>query len=291
MAFADSNIETKICRQFAEPTIIAPTPGTETKDASVTVTGVGEPGMAVSILRNGVIAGTTTAVIDGSYGIEIGLNVGDNVLMAREVNDCGTVEDSVSVAVHRTVVESSQTPTSSGKESSEISGPSLDSETEEIHPAVPAMHLPITSLVDTQGFVKPTIALPASGAAFNTTQVWVGGQAQPGSVVTVYLNDRSAAQGIATEKGVYGALLSLSPGKNTIQVRSILGDEMATSESIEVTFEQDETLTITATAPPSTLGTVAAQVTLVAAASVTVTGVATWSVPELRHLVRLRWFK
>jgi hypothetical protein len=294
IALADSTtIETRICASFTEPTITAPSSGIETDNASITVTGVGEPGMAVSILRNGVVAGTTTAVVDGSYGIEIGLTAGDNTLVAREVNECSTVEDSSSVSVHRTVVETPQEPTpSENGEEPTTETPTVstdDTALETVYPALPVLQIPIVPTVDTPGFLKPTITTPPSGAILNTTQVWVGGRAQPGSVVTIYLNDHSVAYGLTTEKGVYGALVSLNSGKNTIQVRSTLGNNVATSDSIEVTFEQDATLT--APVATSNVGAVVTQVTLVTAASVTVVGAAAWGVPELRHFVRLRWFK
>jgi hypothetical protein len=295
IALADSTtIETRICASFTEPTITAPSSGIETDNASITVTGVGEPGMAVSILRNGVTVGTTTVVVDGSYGIEIGLTAGDNTLVAREVNECSTVEDSSPVSVHRTVVETPQEPTpSENGEESTTETPTAstdDAALETVYPALPVLQIPIVPTVDTPGFLKPTITTPPSGAILNTTQVWVGGRAQPGSVVTIYLNDRSVAYAIVTEKGVYGALVSLSPGKNTIQVRSTLGNNVATSDSMEVTFEQDATLTVPVTAS-NTSATVVTQVVLVATASVAVVGTAAWGIPELRHLVRLRWFK
>lgn len=296
VALADSTtIETRICTAFTEPTITAPSSGSETDNASITVTGVGEPGMAVSILRNGASVGTTTAVADGSYGIEIGLVAGDNTLVAREINECSTVEDSAPVIIHRTVIESPQEPTpgeGGGGEAPVAETPALnvgDVTGGATYSAPPVLQLPIVPTVDTPGFLKPTITTPSSGAILNTTQVWVGGQAQPGSVVTIYLNDRSVAYGIATEKGIYGALVSLSAGKNTIQVRSTLGNNVATSDSIEVTFEQDATLTTPVTT--SNTNVVITQVALVVTASVAIVGAAAWGIPELRHFIRLRWFK
>lgn len=292
-ASANSNIETKICPSFEGPTITVPSTGTETENSSITIGGVGEPGMAISIVRNGVIIGMTTAVADGSYGLEVGLESGDNALLAREINECGTVKDSEAVSVHRTVVESPQTPTTPDEEDTSVI-PQADVETQ---PSVgigegtpPLLQLPIVPTVDTPGFLKPTITTPSSGDILNSSQVWVGGRAHPGSVVTIYLNGRSVAYVIATEKGVYGTLVSLSKGKNALQVRSTLGTNVATSDVIEVLFEQDETLTpVTQTTP--LIDGVAVQVGIVITASVAVVGTAFWAIPELRHISKLRWFK
>jgi len=290
---ANSNIETKICTSFEGPTITVPSTGTETENSSITIGGVGEPGMAISIVRNGVIIGTTTAVADGSYGLEVGLVSGDNALLAREINECGTVKDSETISVHRTVVESPQTPTTPGEEGTSVTsetGTESQSTAGIGEGTTPLLQLPIVPTVDTPGFLKPTITTPSPGDTLHTSQVWVGGRAHPGSVVTIYLNDRSVAYVIATGKGVYGTLVSLNKGKNTLQVRSTLGNNVATSDVVEILFEQDETLTpVTQTTP--LMDEVVVQVGIVITASVAVVGTAFWAIPELRHIIKLRWFK
>ena len=289
--FANTNIQTKICPPFEGPAIITPASNIDTEATSIAITGTGEPGMTLSIIDNGNVVGITTILMDGSYGIEVNLEAGDNTLVAREMNDCGTTKESNSVIVHRIVTEQPHEETPDGETQTEAPQ-AFESQAEAV--TIPrtfaVIGSPIEPFFETTEFPKPTISSPLSGSTFDGAgYIWVRGRAQPKSIVTIYINDRSAAYAITSEGGTYGALVALSTGENRIQVKATLGDSVAVSESINVVYRQKESDTnSTSTAAASEV--IVKVVTLIAGGAA-VLGAATGCIVVAKSIiVRLsRW--
>jgi len=228
-----TNIQTEICTQFVGPTITAPPSGTQTDASSIIVKGMGETGMTLTITRNDANVGATIVAPDGSYALNVPLMNGDNVLVSQEVNGCNTLKESAAVTVYRTIVQQSSTP----EENSSAAQTNAQSATT-LRSGGPSLGNPVTSLPNTPGYQRPTITHPTQGEMFYVSHLWVTGKAQPGSIVTIYVSNVSVARTIASEDGTYGATVGLRPGANTVQVRARLGDRVATSDLIDVTYVQ-----------------------------------------------------
>ncbi|HEX6416459.1 MAG TPA: hypothetical protein VFZ62_02940, partial [Candidatus Saccharimonadales bacterium] len=232
VSFALTDIEAKICTDFQAPVILQPAGNVETDDASVHVSGIAEPTMSVSIIRNNVNVGATTAAGDGTYGMNVPLLAGDNVFSAVTENDCNTVKRSTNVVVHR-VVETPEPGEPDEDEPfvpDEIPGP-IQLQLSTLSPLNSSM----IQEPDSSGYQKPIIILPKTGEKIASGSVWVSGRAQPRSIVTLYLNGKSVAYVIVSEKGTFGILAALQPGTNTLQVRSQIEGWAATSNTVTVT--------------------------------------------------------
>jgi hypothetical protein len=239
-SFASSTIQSAICGQFVAPAITSPPPGSQTNDASIVVQGTGEPSMTVVILLDGQSVSMTLVAPDGSYALEVPLIVGANSLVAHEANPCGTIKESAPAVVER---HSNEAPPS--EESTlipEIAAPIFPGLDQTDRP----LERPIMSTSSTPGYQKPTIAYPTGKITTHSNRLWVKGKAQPGSVVTIYVNGMSAARTIASDDGNYGVMVTLSEGDNSLQVKSRLGSDGAVSDSLIVTYVKQE---LTSTAP------------------------------------------
>jgi hypothetical protein len=232
-SFAASTIQSAICGQFVAPVITLPPPDSQTNDTSVVVQGSGEPLMTVSILRNGQSVGVTLAASDGSYALEVPLVVGANSLVAREVDPCGTVKESVPVGIERlsTEVPQEEAPDTASAPIATPTFPGLD-QTDR------PLERPIVVTPPTPGYQRPTIVYPLARTTTHSNRIWIKGDAQAGSVVIVYVNGISVARTIASDDGSYGVLVTLIEGENSLQVKSRLGSASAASDPVFVTYEK-----------------------------------------------------
>jgi len=236
---AAQTIQSSICEQFIAPTIGLPADGAEIKQSSVVVSGTGEPGMTVTILGDGQAIGATTIVPDGSYALEVPLLSGYTQLVAREVNDCDTIQDSNMVTVYHPappvpVPPGNGNPSDPNAPDSPTPSPlpSLD------YPIVENYYREKRGAAD--GHVKPIIVRPTDEAIVSADVIWVSGKAEPGSIVTIFVNGQRMAYVVASLEGTYRAFVGLQLGDNIIQVRSELGGQSANSDSITVTYVKKE---------------------------------------------------
>lgn len=236
---AMTDIEARVCSDFQGPVILQPTGTTQTDDASVHISGTAEPGMTVTIIRNNVGVGGTLVASDGTYGMNIPLLGGDNVFSAVSENDCDTVKRSSNVIVHRIV--DTGTPGTPAPDEDE---PFVSDEIPEPIRLQLDTLLPLDSSIiqtpDSSGYQKPVIILPKTGERITSENVWVSGRAEPRSIVTLYLNGKSIAYVIVSEKGTFGILAALQSGGNTLQVRSEIDGWGATSNSVTVTMVESK---------------------------------------------------
>jgi hypothetical protein len=234
MASAITHIQASICGAYQPPTITTPSSGTTTNDPTAIISGNGEPAMSTTIVEGTTDLGTTLVAPDTTYALEVPLTAGDNAIFAREVDGCGTIKDSATILIHYQVV--SQGTQASGplgsiaqdKGQLPVSLPSP--------PTVSSVEQPTTGQAYAGGVytTAPTITLPVSGSTFNNSHIWVRGKAQPGSIVTVYLDGNNVAAVEASASGDYGVLVSLQPGRNTIQVSAEKEGAAMTSPALYV---------------------------------------------------------
>ena len=231
---AMTDIEARVCNDFQSPIILQPSGTTETDDASVHISGTAEPGMTVTIIRNNVSVGATLAAIDGTFGVNIPLLGGDNVLSAVSENACNTVKRSSNVIVHR-IVDDGEPETPAPDENEPFVPDEIPERTQlQLGDLLP-LDSSIIRVPDSSGYQKPVIIQPKTGEQINGVSVWVSGRAQPRSVLTLYLNGKSIAYVVVSEKGTFGILAALQPGGNTLQVQSEIDGRIATSNVVNVT--------------------------------------------------------
>lgn len=233
-ARSTTSIQAIICRPFVEPTITLPASGTTTTDDSVVVRGTGDAGMTATISRSTVEVGAATIMHDGTYMVDVPLAEGDNQLMAREVDACGTTQDSTVVHIRR---DTNGPGAGSGNTSL---GTGID-QSEPLPPVqLPAVGGPIVPTPDTPGFGKPTILHPTANEVVHSSRLWVSGTAPPGSVVTISVNGTDVAEVVASDTGEYGAMVNIDVGSDTVQARATQGQQAATSDPVTVTFARPE---------------------------------------------------
>lgn len=240
-ALAMTTVQSKVCGDFAAPAIVSPSDGTQTKDAQIMVEGTGEPGESVVVLRNGTSQGSGMVASDGSFGFTVPLVRGGNVLVARETNECGTTKDSPAVNVTADL-PLPPTPTP------ETPVPSKPGEPNEMPMAVPnqeSIGKPITPKPAAPGFEKPEINASNKNLTVYIDTLLIEGTAQPGSLLTVYVNGKSQAQLFSSKEGTFRLRVVLKEGSNTIKVRSTLGSKTADSEEVTVTYIKRVTATLT----------------------------------------------
>ncbi len=240
-AFATTTVQSKVCEDFTAPAIVSPSDGTQTKDAEVMVEGTGEPGESVTVLRNGVSQGLGMVASDGSFGFTVSLVRGDNVLVARETNECGTSKDSSAVTINADL----PLPPTPDPEPPVPSKPGKSDEPPAVVPVPKAIDKPLTPQPTTPGFEKPKINASNKDLTVYIDTLLIEGTAQPESLLTVYVNGRSQAQLFSSSEGTFRLRVVLKEGSNTIKVRSTLGSKTADSEEVTVTYIKRVTATLT----------------------------------------------
>lgn len=238
--FAAQTIQSSICEQFIAPTIVLPADGTEIEQSSVVVSGTGEPGMTVTILGDGQAIGATTIVPDGSYALEVPLLNGYTALVAREVNDCDTIQDSNTVTVYHPAPPVVPVPPDDGTPS-DPNAPGSPTPS-----PLPSLEYPAVNKYYREyqrtgtGHIRPSIIQPAHDIVVSSDAIWVAGKAEPGSIVTIFVNGQRMAYVVASLDGTYRAFVGLQLGDNSIQVRSELGGRSANSDIVRVSYVKKE---------------------------------------------------
>lgn len=249
VTFAATNVQTIICSPFDAPSITAPASGTSTTDTSTHVVGRGEPGMVVRVFKDGLGSGATTAGVDGSYAISVPLDTGDNTLIANESNSCDTVKTSTAVRVTRALpAEQPEAPAPLPVKPVEITklttaDPVLvatpTAATDASVSATPANDTAEEHLTPAQ---KQMIATPQPNEEISSDRTWVTGKTTPVTKVDIYVNKTIAASVVSDTVGIYGALVNMKPGKNTIQVQATASDgTVITVRTIDVQLVKKET--------------------------------------------------
>lgn len=234
ITFATVEIQSNICGDFMAPTITSPTSGLTTQDDSIVIAGEGEASLPVAIIKNGVAVAATSVSSTGGYSISVPLSVGENTIIAREVNACGTAKESAEVQLQRNAAP--QAPTDNTPASPEPAGGVTVAPV--VSPQAPsnALNQPIPGKSSTPGARIPVILHPLPDATFTTSTVWVNGKAEPLSTVTIYVNGLSAARLRTSSTGNFGATVELNNGRNSIQVEAEKDGKSALSEPTLVTY-------------------------------------------------------
>ncbi|HEU4913833.1 MAG TPA: hypothetical protein VFT16_00295 [Candidatus Saccharimonadales bacterium] len=272
---ASGTIQSQICEPFGETQITAPANDSQTTESTVHITGTAEPGITVSILRNGSGVGATTASSDGTFGIEVPIVGGNNGLVARGTNSCGTNHDSAAILVFRIVPKDEPAPATQA--SPEVTG--LPAETPDIIPQ------PSGQAGEGQGFViaTPVITKPTPGTKTGSRRLWIKGSADPGSVVSIIVNGAVTAQVIVSEKGTFAALATLKEGANTIKVIASLSGQSAASEEISVIYSPNNPPQPQAEPKSTTIPPI-----LIIASGAVLLGVSLYGTAAALHWLRLR---
>jgi hypothetical protein len=242
---AQSVVTSKLCAPFASPVLSAPATNTTTGDSSVHVAGNGEPNMVVSIRNGSIGLGAATIAGDGSFAMEVPLTVGDNNLVAREVNDCNTVRDSNVIVVHRSAQptppappKSPEPPKQPVQQPSVTSIPPIESvvvPVEVVPPDVtPTTPIPI---VETPA-QKQLITSVQSDQTVATERLWLSGVAEPYSTVDIIVNNVVVARVVASSEGRYGVLVGLVFGANTIKSKATAPDGTVTTRTIKIKLDK-----------------------------------------------------
>lgn len=236
IVFADTNVQTKICSPFNAPSITAPASGSSTSDSSLHLVGYADPGLVVSIQKNGAGSGATTATSDGSYAINVPLDTGNNDLVASHTDDCNTVKKSATVQAMRIAVVTPSSPDSNTPANTPVVGsPITQAKPVEVKTLTTAPAVvtttdttdPITAASQSaaqEEAKKAIIAEPKPGEVLSSERTWITGKTTPVTKVDIYVNRAVAASVVSADDGVYGALVSIKPGKNTIQVQATAAD-------------------------------------------------------------------
>jgi len=234
VAVAASEIQASICVDFMAPTITSPVSGFATQDDSVIVTGEGEASLPITIVDNGTPLAITTVSSSGDYAISIPLSVGENVIIAREVNACGTAKESGEVHLQRNAVP--QAPTGGSTLNQESVGVASIASVGSAQDLSSSLNQPIPNNVSTASFNAPVIKQPLPDTVYTTNLVWVTGTAEPSSMVTIYINGMSVARLRASPTGSFSVTVELNKGRNTIQVEAEKDGKSALSQSTTVTY-------------------------------------------------------
>lgn len=288
-----SNIQSQICRPFAQPTISAPATGTTAEDIAIHITGTAEPGITVVILRNGNGIGASTAASDGTFGLEAPLAGGSNSFVARTTNACNTVHDSAAVTVVRAMPGEPQ-PTEPPTPQEPIVGlpdiPQNPSQTPS-RPAAGDQPL-ITPEAPATGLQAPTITKPRTNQTVSTKRLWISGSAPVGSAVVIVLNDTAIAHVTTSEEGTFAALVGLQEGHNDIQAYATQDGLTSATDQLIITYTPSDKATpgTQQEKPKNTIGPAVA----VAAGGLTLTGISLyggfaafhWAAPRIRKIFK-----
>jgi len=238
-ASAMTTVQSQVCEDFLAPAIVSPSDGTQTTEASAMIEGTGEPGKTVAIMKDDVSQGVATIASDGSFGFTVTLEQGDNELVARETNECGTAKDSPAITIIADL------PVPPVEEPTTPAGNPPASNQPEPQPSTSELGRPITRHPSSPGFEKPVITLPGDGAVVYSDTFLMEGTAYPGSLVTVYVNDKSQAQVVSSSRGVFRVRIVLEQGQDVIKVLSTYAGKSAISDTVTVTYIKKVTAVLT----------------------------------------------
>lgn len=239
---ASSTIKSQICNAgFVAPAIVEPLTGYRSTASNVTVKGTGEPGMTVSVLVGGQPKAATVVAVDGVFSVQVPLAIGNNILVAREKDECDNVKDSPEVTVTR---EQEPAP-APGPGPTKKPGSSPASR----RGAAGFGSFPNVSggAIDSgekpsqqeEGVDAPKITSLKEGQVVRIGRVWVAGTGQPGSVVIIYVNGKEVARVIVGEDGTFGAEVALKPGENTIKAVEERDGKRIATRTWHVTYVQE----------------------------------------------------
>lgn len=264
VASAAVKIQTSICGDFVTPTVVSPISGFVTQNDSVIVSGVADISLPVAVIENGLPVALTNTSSAGDYSVSVPLSKGDNTIIARVTNGCGTVKESKGITIQMSTPEQPDSHTTSSNLPAPVP----------VSPALPvALNQPIPDRQNTSGFRVPTISRPVSGTIYTVGKIWVTGSAEPLSIVTIYENGRSVARVQASLNGDFGAVVELKAGTTTIEVGSEKDGKTTLSQPVTVTYTPPKQVE---TGPSSVVVAVTAAAVTVTAAAATSGGV--WAV-------------
>jgi hypothetical protein len=216
------------------------------------VVGYADPGLVVSIQNNGAGTGATTATSDGSYAINVPLDTGSNSLIASHTNDCNTIKKSATVQALRIASTTPTTPTtpapSTGTSNTQ---PSSSAPTAQATKPVEITKLTTAPAPTIDGATNSTVVAaqaaaqeqakkdiitePKPGEILSSERTWITGKTTPTTKVDIYVNHVIASSVVSADDGIYGALVSIKPGKNNVQVQATAADgTIITVRSIDV---------------------------------------------------------
>lgn len=222
-ASSSTNVTSHVCNvNFIAPVISDPASGGKTEASSVVVKGVGEPGIALTVFVNGQPKAATAVAGDGNFAVQVPLVVGLNTLKAQEKDNCGNTKDSSEVTVEWLQV-SEPTPNPEGN-----NGSNGSSSPQNTGGSGGVAGLPDTSDNSIGGGEKPPtgqsgdeeapkITSLTEGEQVSSSRIWVAGTAQPGSIVSIYVNGKEVARVAVGEDGTFGVEVTLKPGENAIK--------------------------------------------------------------------------
>lgn len=277
VASAAVKIQTSICGDFIAPTILSPLSGFATQNDSIIVNGEGDASLPVMIMENGSPVAITDVSAAGDYSVSVPLVEGNNTIIAREVNACGTIEESDAVTVSMSMPALPKQDAAGPSASNSVTVPITPISS---HPAA-VLDQPIPSQPNTHGFRVPTVTQPTPGTTFTVNRIWVTGNAEPSSVITVYVGGKSVARLRASLTGGFGAVVELKTGVNAIEVSAEKDGKLAISKTVTVMYVPQK---ISEAGPsPVVVAATAAAIT-VAAAAVTSGGAAVVKLINARRL-------
>jgi hypothetical protein len=280
--------------------LTAPANNTSTNEESVHIAGTGQAGMTVSIIKDGIGAGVTTVAPGGSFALEVPIDQGNNILSARIANDCNTIKESQDIRVHRNNGNgnsnsengnqaSSQSGTSAVNSKSEIvSQPTVNDLHTATPPVAPVDNSQTITLTPTQAKAQEQIITqPKADQTVSSERLWVTGKTTPFSTVDVYINATIVARVIAAADGIYGVLVGIQSGGNTIQVQATSKDGTVTVRTINIKLDKSLKPGAAVTAQNGTSQTIATiGITAIATGGFILTGILLWHTHTLRLRMR-----
>jgi hypothetical protein len=249
IVFAATNVQTKICNPFNAPSITAPASGSSTSNSSIHLVGYSSPGTVVNVLKNGSGSGATTAATDGTYGISVPLDTGSNSLVASVTNDCNTIKKSATFQALRVAVATPVTATPTETTTTQAT-PTIKPTAKPEVTTLTTTPAPIETAASTAAAIetakqeqaqKEIIAEPRAGDVLSNERTWISGKTTATTKVDIYVNRTVAASVVSADDGIYGAMVNIRSGQNTIQVQATAADgTVITVRTIDVQLVKKE---------------------------------------------------
>jgi hypothetical protein len=220
------------------PQLTAPVSGSVTTASSVLVQGSTDPGASVDVVRGGVVMGTVTAGLDGTFAVSVPLVLGANPIQAQASNPAGPSPWSVVVTITRQPAPVSPPPPPPPPPVSQppaITAPSTGLVTDAGQLVVSVQgaagaHAVLTVDGAAAGTVTldapsaPVITSPDDGTTTHEPRTDVAGRARPGLVVELWDGQTRAATLTADANGEFAGQISLTPGFHLITAQTVDAD-------------------------------------------------------------------